>query len=279
MAAVSAALVEEIAVADALVDPRQVLIDDAAGAHVHVADLGVAHLPRWEADGFARRDELRVRIAAQQLVVDGLTRQRDGVVRALGANPPAVEDDEDDGVPVAWARHASCLIADASGVPARCVPSASSMRSSWLYLATRSVRLAEPVLIWPALVPTARSAMVVSSVSPERCEMTLRVAGVARHGHRVERLGDRADLVQLHEDRVRDPLLDAARENLRVGHEDVVADELDRGRRAPRSASSSRPSRLRPGRPRSRRSDTARTQSSYSATISSALRGASPSTS
>ena len=36
---------------------------------------------------------------------------------------------------------------------------------------TRSVRLAEPVLIWPAAVPTARSAMVESSVSPDRCEM------------------------------------------------------------------------------------------------------------
>src|SRR5689334_18347804 len=47
-------------------------------------------------------------------------------------------------------------------------PSCSSMRRSWLYFAIRSVRLAEPVLIWPAPVPTARSAMKVSSVSPER---------------------------------------------------------------------------------------------------------------
>jgi hypothetical protein len=46
------------------------------------------------------------------------------------------------------------------------------MRSSWLYLATRSERESDPVLIWPAAVPTARSAMQVSSVSPERCEMT-----------------------------------------------------------------------------------------------------------
>ena len=38
-------------------------------------------------------------------------------------------------------------------------------------MATRSVRLAEPVLICPAPVATARSAMNVSSVSPERCEM------------------------------------------------------------------------------------------------------------
>jgi hypothetical protein len=40
-----------------------------------------------------------------------------------------------------------------------------------LYFATRSERDAEPVLIWPAFVATARSAMNVSSVSPERCEM------------------------------------------------------------------------------------------------------------
>ena len=47
------------------------------------------------------------------------------------------------------------------------------MRSSWLYFATRSERLNEPVLIWPARVATARSAMVVSSVSPERWLITL----------------------------------------------------------------------------------------------------------
>ena len=34
------------------------------------------------------------------------------------------------------------------------------------------VHLWVPAEIWPALVATARSAIVVSSVSPERCEMT-----------------------------------------------------------------------------------------------------------
>ena len=42
------------------------------------------------------------------------------------------------------------------------------MRSSWLYFATRSPRAGAPVFSWPALVATARSAMNVSSVSPER---------------------------------------------------------------------------------------------------------------
>ena len=45
------------------------------------------------------------------------------------------------------------------------------MRRSWLYFATRSEREGAPVLIWPADVATARSAIVVSSVSPERCDM------------------------------------------------------------------------------------------------------------
>ena len=46
------------------------------------------------------------------------------------------------------------------------------MRMSWLYFATRSDRASEPVLICPQLVATARSAMVASSVSPERCDIT-----------------------------------------------------------------------------------------------------------
>merc|ERR1719401_584064 len=49
-------------------------------------------------------------------------------------------------------------------------PNSSSMRINWLYLARRSERQGAPVLIWPVHRPTARSAMVVSSVSPERCE-------------------------------------------------------------------------------------------------------------
>ena len=46
--------------------------------------------------------------------------------------------------------------------------SSSSIRINWLYFAMRSVRDIEPVLIWPAFVATARSAIVVSSVSPLR---------------------------------------------------------------------------------------------------------------
>src|SRR5262249_52896563 len=53
-----------------------------------------------------------------------------------------------------------------------CGPSSSSIRRSWLYFAVRSERASDPVLICPQLVATARSAMVESSVSPERCDIT-----------------------------------------------------------------------------------------------------------
>ena len=51
-------------------------------------------------------------------------------------------------------------------------PSRSAIRSNWLYLALRSDRQGAPVLIWPQLVATAMSAMVESSVSPDRWEIT-----------------------------------------------------------------------------------------------------------
>ena len=47
-------------------------------------------------------------------------------------------------------------------------PSDSSMRMSWLYFSTRSLRAGAPVLIWPVPMPTTRSEMKVSPVSPLR---------------------------------------------------------------------------------------------------------------
>lgn len=52
-------------------------------------------------------------------------------------------------------------------------PSSASMRSNWLYLAKRSDRQGAPVLICPVHKPTAKSAMYVSSVSPERCDVIM----------------------------------------------------------------------------------------------------------
>ena len=75
-------------------------------------------------------------------------------------------------------------------------PSSSSMRSNWLYLATLSVREGAPVLIWPAPVATARSAMKVSSVSPERWELQLVPRSLCGFNGS-QGLGDCANLVEL----------------------------------------------------------------------------------
>ena len=77
------------------------------------------------------------------------------------------------------------------------------MRRSWLYFATRSVRDAEPVLIWPAPVRHGE----VGDEGVFRLARAVRddrqIARRARHLDRLERLGQRADLVHLDEDRVR----------------------------------------------------------------------------
>src|SRR3546814_6218890 len=53
-----------------------------------------------------------------------------------------------------------------------------------------------------------------------------RVGGGVRHLHRLQGLAEGADLVHLDQDGVGDALADALGEALRVGDEDVVADEL-----------------------------------------------------
>ena len=71
------------------------------------------------------------------------------------------------------------------------------------------------------------SAIVVSSVSPERWLIDRGVAGFLGHLDGVERLGERADLVDLDQNRVGNARLDALLQELRVGHEQIVADQLE----------------------------------------------------
>ena len=54
-----------------------------------------------------------------------------------------------------------------------------------------------------------------------------RIAGLPRYPHRLQRLGQRPDLVHLHQDRVGHSLIDAPPKSLRIRHEQIVADELD----------------------------------------------------
>ena len=112
------------------------------------------------------------------------------------------------------------------------------MRSSWLYFATRSERAGAPVLIWPQLVATARSAIVVSSVSPERWlimqRKPLRWARSTASSVSVSV----PIWLTLTSSALAEPLVDAALQPLEVGDEQVVADDLDpvaerRGHRLP----------------------------------------------
>ena len=58
----------ELAGLDRVVDAREVLVDDAAGADVEMADLGVAHLSVGQADAMLGRVDRRVRARREELV-------------------------------------------------------------------------------------------------------------------------------------------------------------------------------------------------------------------
>ena len=75
-------------------------------------------------------------------------------------------------------------------------PSSSAIRRSRLYF-TMLCRHGGPNLICPAPSRTARSAMVVSSVSPGTGAQHGAPSRFPRHAYRLQRLGHRADLVGL----------------------------------------------------------------------------------
>jgi hypothetical protein len=68
-----------------------------------------------------------------------------------------------------------------------------------LYFAVRSERGSEPVLIRAQPVATARSAMVVPSVPPERCDMT--AALEAKRGRGADWLAQAIEAELTHEER------------------------------------------------------------------------------
>ena len=78
---------EEFAVADRLCHPGEVLIHHAPGAQVHVADLGVAHLPVRQTDIHAAAGDQSVWLSRQQTFVDRLARGIDGIEIRLSLCP------------------------------------------------------------------------------------------------------------------------------------------------------------------------------------------------
>jgi hypothetical protein len=89
-------MTEELPALDQLVDPDDLLLDDAAGSHVEVADLGRALIARAQADLAAGGTEDAVGVGGEQLLQDGGMRERDGVAGVVTTDPPAVADDQHD---------------------------------------------------------------------------------------------------------------------------------------------------------------------------------------
>src|SRR5579871_625816 len=157
----------ELARGDHGVDARHVHLDNAPRSNIQVADFAISHLAVGKPDERTRSMDEGIRIFAQQFVVGRLARGGNGVALDGGSETPTVEDSEDQRSRAGHYWRKAFLPGNRAESPSAC-----SMRSNWLYLAMRSVRLADPVLIWPAPVATTRSAMNGSSVSPERCDTT-----------------------------------------------------------------------------------------------------------
>ena len=79
------------AVAYGEVDAGQILHDHGAGPEVHMADLGVAHLPLRQADGQPAGGQRRVRVPPPELVEDRRIGEGDGVTGPVGGQSPTVE--------------------------------------------------------------------------------------------------------------------------------------------------------------------------------------------
>jgi hypothetical protein len=77
-----------------IVDAREILADDGAGAEVEVADLGVAHLPFGQPHSAPAGRQCGVRVGDPQLVEHRRARQRDGVAGTGIGEPPAIQHDQ-----------------------------------------------------------------------------------------------------------------------------------------------------------------------------------------
>ena len=83
-------ILEETAVLDRRIDAGQVLINDTAGAQVHVPDLGIAHLPVRQAHVAAFGMDQRVRRGGQQALPVGQCGLGQCIVGRILAVPPTI---------------------------------------------------------------------------------------------------------------------------------------------------------------------------------------------
>ena len=90
-------IAEELAVTDRLGYPGEVLIHHTAGTEVHMADLGVAHLPVRQAHIHAGAGDQAVRLGGEQVVVNRGVGRINGVVLGIVAVTEAIQDDQHQG--------------------------------------------------------------------------------------------------------------------------------------------------------------------------------------
>ena len=96
MKSASAGLLRQRAVLDRAVDARQVLQHHPAGADIHVADLGIAHLPVGQADLVLGGVEQRVRRARRNRSQLGVAASAIALSGPSSRDAPAVEDAQHD---------------------------------------------------------------------------------------------------------------------------------------------------------------------------------------
>ena len=86
---------KELAIADGFGDTGEILIHHAAGAQVHVADLGVAHLAVRQTDIHARTRDQAVRHARAKTIQHRFLGRINGVVFVTFTVTEAIQDDQD----------------------------------------------------------------------------------------------------------------------------------------------------------------------------------------
>ena len=108
----------EFAIADALVDASEVLIDDAARAEVQVTDFAVAHLAFGQPHVLAAGADGAARIRGIKMIMERRLREQRGIAVGLslsftaGIDAPAVADDENN----RFFRHGCAFMRQAGGV-------------------------------------------------------------------------------------------------------------------------------------------------------------------
>src|SRR5690554_183571 len=85
-------IARQAVVSDGLADTAKVLINDATGTDVHVADLGVAHLPIRQAYKFTGSLYVGMTANGVQVVPGRRIGAADGVVLGVLAATPAVKN-------------------------------------------------------------------------------------------------------------------------------------------------------------------------------------------